>query len=373
MTKKMNRSKILWKALVLMLTNSIVYAVDDVCTDVPDWKDSLGDGCDWYEENIEHCILYGNAFPSSGYTAGTACCFCGGGSHFDLLCDDVTIDGEPWKDADGDGCDWYDDIHVGDDDYYYDDADTRCVYYGEEYGKDGFTALSACCVCGGGVRIEDFFFDDISVPPVEPVADTDKPSEVLSTSPSLETTTAPSNIPFTTPTFVPSATPTMTPSGTPSTTPSSTPSATPSGTPSSTPSSTPSATPSTTPSATPSTTPSETPSVTPSITPSTVPTITYLPTRTPSSIPSAENSSVHGSSDVIAAAVRPHQYTELCESSVTVENNDSDGFMQREDIMVSFVNCNAGKFDWIAMYTLDAMQNGTVPAGAVTWLKGMFQ
>jgi len=100
-----------------------------------------------------------------------------------------------------------------------------------------------------------------------------------------------------------------------------------------------------------------------------MPTITYLPTRTPSSIPSAERSSVN---DVIAAAVRPHQYTELCESSVTIENNDSDGFMQREDIIVSFVNCNAGKYDWIAMYTLDAMQNGTVPAGAVTWLKGMF-
>jgi len=45
------------------------YAYDPGCTDLPGWKDSHGDGCDWYEGYVHgsddlKCDLYGNNFPN---------------------------------------------------------------------------------------------------------------------------------------------------------------------------------------------------------------------------------------------------------------------------------------------------------------------
>lgn len=47
------------------------------CEDEPGWVDSLGDGCDWYEEN-DACDLYGDSFENDGLTASEACCACKG-------------------------------------------------------------------------------------------------------------------------------------------------------------------------------------------------------------------------------------------------------------------------------------------------------
>lgn len=57
-------------------------------------------------------------------------------------CVDVNVNDEEvvgWQDADGYGCKWYSIF------------DPDCVEYGDCCKKDGYTARTACCVCGGGV------------------------------------------------------------------------------------------------------------------------------------------------------------------------------------------------------------------------------
>ncbi|KAL7445710.1 hypothetical protein ACHAXM_009879 [Skeletonema potamos] len=49
------------------------------CWDEPNWYDSTGDGCAWYEEERK-CEYFGDQFWSiDGLTANEACCACGGG------------------------------------------------------------------------------------------------------------------------------------------------------------------------------------------------------------------------------------------------------------------------------------------------------
>jgi hypothetical protein len=50
-----------------------------VCVDVPNWVDSLGDGCDFYRENDPDCSAFAMCCKNMGYVAKTACCHCGGG------------------------------------------------------------------------------------------------------------------------------------------------------------------------------------------------------------------------------------------------------------------------------------------------------
>lgn len=51
-----------------------------VCWDVPNWYDSTGDGCLWYQTKDNGCSLFGSQFPNTdGLTANDACCGCGGG------------------------------------------------------------------------------------------------------------------------------------------------------------------------------------------------------------------------------------------------------------------------------------------------------
>lgn len=59
-----------------------------------------------------------------------------------------------WHDADGlrGVCEWYA-APVGDDDDYYNEGGTRCNLFGTSYENDGFTASTACCVCGGGYKL----------------------------------------------------------------------------------------------------------------------------------------------------------------------------------------------------------------------------
>ena len=51
------------------------------CTDVSDWTDIYGDGCEWYETNdSEDCPNYGDLWANEdGKTSNEACCHCGGG------------------------------------------------------------------------------------------------------------------------------------------------------------------------------------------------------------------------------------------------------------------------------------------------------
>ena len=66
-------------------------------------------------------------------------------------CMDVTN----WLDSYGDNCAWYA-KDVGEDDYWYDEADTRCTYWGDCCKNLGHTAMTACCVCGGGMERAPF-------------------------------------------------------------------------------------------------------------------------------------------------------------------------------------------------------------------------
>merc|ERR1719223_166888 len=53
------------------------------CTDFENWRDSYGDGCEWYEENdSEGCPNYGDYWNGGMGTANEACCWCGGGNQY---------------------------------------------------------------------------------------------------------------------------------------------------------------------------------------------------------------------------------------------------------------------------------------------------
>jgi len=49
------------------------------CVNVPNWRDSLDSGCDWYEEVERRCRSHGNYFDEGLGTATEGCCACGGG------------------------------------------------------------------------------------------------------------------------------------------------------------------------------------------------------------------------------------------------------------------------------------------------------
>jgi hypothetical protein len=124
------------------------------CWDQPNWYDSTGDGCAWYEGE-HNCEYYGDQFLSiDGLAANDACCTCGGGLSSApalLLSDDVPgCSDNPfdWSDEYGNGCDWY----SSDAEY--------CKKYGDLEGAYGKTPNEACCACGGG-------FNPNMIPPKE--------------------------------------------------------------------------------------------------------------------------------------------------------------------------------------------------------------
>jgi hypothetical protein len=49
-----------------------------------------------------------------------------------------------WKDADGNGCDIYEDERC-------------CAKFGKSENEEGISADEACCVCGGGDELSDEF------------------------------------------------------------------------------------------------------------------------------------------------------------------------------------------------------------------------
>ena len=105
-----------------------------------------------------------------GFVANQACCVCGGGtrpkspSDMPSISDMPSVSAAPtvvkcydmpgwygWNDPQYD-CAWFDapvNNFPGDD--YYEESDTRCAMFGNDpLGVDagGYTASTACCVCG---------------------------------------------------------------------------------------------------------------------------------------------------------------------------------------------------------------------------------
>ncbi|GFH44677.1 predicted protein [Chaetoceros tenuissimus] len=217
------------------MSPSISNAPTDTCLDVPDWSDSYGDGCNWYDDwyrglkrlkkgtkTHDHddddddvpyyyddaCDYFANYTGTYGLGVNDACCICGGGTGeegFTVPSATPSISSSPskssppstapsvsaapsissapsisptefcldvpdWTDSSGDGCNWYDDWYRGlkhlkkgtrhdddnynyDDDYYYDDA---CEHWANHTGTYGLGVNDACCICGGGTGEEGF-------------------------------------------------------------------------------------------------------------------------------------------------------------------------------------------------------------------------
>lgn len=106
------------------------------------WTDKLGHSCQLYGQ-FGYCSPYGDDFANHNLTANQACCVCGGGvvDPVASACSDIPVAFDnpvPWTDADSDDCSWYAERPL-----------TRCVNFGNEVGRDGFSlsASEACCAC----------------------------------------------------------------------------------------------------------------------------------------------------------------------------------------------------------------------------------
>eukprot|EP00985_Skeletonema_marinoi_P032028 scaffold37999_cov214-Skeletonema_marinoi.AAC.23 len=69
------------------------------CLDTPNWKDRLGDGCDWYEANFDPGCPYTDSRAGDMGFATEECCYCGGGSHTLPPTNSPTITNSPTKSA----------------------------------------------------------------------------------------------------------------------------------------------------------------------------------------------------------------------------------------------------------------------------------
>lgn len=143
------------------------------CADSPaDWMGSSGRNCDFYAENAL-CTTdggYGSGWgadfgtfedyaDADGHTANTACCACGGGTAAEELMPaaEEACSESPagWVGSSGRNCEFYADNKLCTADGDYGEG------WGSEFGtfedyaaKDGSTAITACCQCGGGQGAE---------------------------------------------------------------------------------------------------------------------------------------------------------------------------------------------------------------------------
>lgn len=102
-------------------------ADDGECVD-GDGVDSYGDGCVWYNDNVDSC----GAYDTEEFVADEQCCVCEADAEEEEAGDECTNgDG---VDSFGDGCDWYDANPTG------------CG----EYDTDDFISADQCCVCEAG-------------------------------------------------------------------------------------------------------------------------------------------------------------------------------------------------------------------------------
>eukprot|EP00591_Stephanopyxis_turris_P012725 CAMPEP_0195511696 /NCGR_PEP_ID=MMETSP0794_2-20130614/3931_1 /TAXON_ID=515487 /ORGANISM="Stephanopyxis turris, Strain CCMP 815" /LENGTH=641 /DNA_ID=CAMNT_0040639349 /DNA_START=74 /DNA_END=1999 /DNA_ORIENTATION=- len=190
-------------------------------------------------------------------------------------CEDKTTPDGEWKDAEGDGCDWYKNLHGT--------SNCKGPNCCDEYGFESYdrgrlknfdmTASNACCVCGGGWV-------------------SSSPSEIPSAEPSMVPTTPPTKnptkMPTKNPTAEPSNVPTQSPSVTLTTSPSFVSSREPTNLPSKAPTQQPSLNPTKLPTLEPTNMPSKDPTRHPSPNPTKLPTFepTSMPTKAPTLHPS---------------------------------------------------------------------------------------
>ena len=78
-----------------------------------------GRNCQWFNEDVSRCEIYGGSYKNFGVTAIEACCACGGGSTAPVSDESGYVASPPlenelgcWDapdfyDSTGDGCDWY--------------------------------------------------------------------------------------------------------------------------------------------------------------------------------------------------------------------------------------------------------------------------
>ena len=126
------------------------------CMDYPNWVDSYGDSCPWYELNdFMGCPAYGNSSEGGqGRVANVACCFCGGGINGTITPSPIDsdrptkapsesscMDHPGWADIFGDNCIWYE----------FNDS-PGCPSTGDQFEGDQRSANEACCYCGGGTN-----------------------------------------------------------------------------------------------------------------------------------------------------------------------------------------------------------------------------
>ena len=102
-------------------------ADDGECVD-GEGVDSFGDGCDWYDENVDGC----GAYDTADFVADEQCCACEADAEEEEAGGDECTNGDG-VDSYGDGCDWYDANPDG------------CGVY----DTDEFIAADQCCVCEG--------------------------------------------------------------------------------------------------------------------------------------------------------------------------------------------------------------------------------
>ena len=82
MTKTSSKNALPFCA-TLFLTLSLLFSKTSACADVANWKDSYGDGCEWYIANDEFgCPTYGNYFDAGMGTPNESCCYCQGLTYY---------------------------------------------------------------------------------------------------------------------------------------------------------------------------------------------------------------------------------------------------------------------------------------------------
>lgn len=104
------------------------------------WRDSYKPGinqynCAWYGEKPSRCS---DKYAYQGKSSKQACCACNGGAS--KTCDDKTLlDGSPYQDSTGKGCDYY-------------SSQAICAREGslERFRNQGMLPRDACCACRGG-------------------------------------------------------------------------------------------------------------------------------------------------------------------------------------------------------------------------------
>lgn len=98
------------------------------------WVDANGDGCDWYEDDKSRCDK-AHKWVNNDLDATDVCCKCGGGKTPNSNCKNDKY----WRDANGNKCSWYGNRN----------PKKYCGDWADDNKKGGYSANDKCCICGG--------------------------------------------------------------------------------------------------------------------------------------------------------------------------------------------------------------------------------